>query len=127
MKGSLFPQVRVLLRYARALAGDYQGAIVDAEEAVRLAAEHWQIPYNAACIYGLASGIAQIEYNDPQTASRCADRAMELLAKAVEGGLKDAVRTKLANKDLIAKDREFVSLRKRKDFKELLELARGWQ
>lgn len=63
--------------------------------------------YNFACIYSVASG----KIADKQT--EYADRAMELLHKAVQTGFNNAT--------WLAKDRDFDSLRDREDFKKLLE------
>ena len=72
-------------------------------KASKWSADHW---YNFACIYAVASG--QV----PAKKQEYADRAMELLQKAVESGWKDA--------DHVAKDGDLDVLRDREDFKKLL-------
>jgi serine/threonine protein kinase len=68
--------------------------------------------YNFACIYALASGA----FADKK--QEYADRAVDLLRKAVKAGFTDA--------RLMAKDPDLASLREREDFKKLLaELTTG--
>ena len=66
-------------------------------------ADQW---YNFACVYSLASTKIADKKNE------YADRAMELLQKAVKAGWNDAKHT--------AKDTDLVPLRDREDFKKLL-------
>jgi hypothetical protein len=71
-------------------------------------AEQW---YDFACVYALASK----KWADKRHAY--ADRAMELLQRAVQAGYKDAAH--------MAKDTDLDSLRNREDFRRLLtELTR---
>jgi hypothetical protein len=63
--------------------------------------------YNFACVYALASG------KTPNKSAENADRAMELLQKAVSVGYK--------NTERITKDADLDPLRDRADFKTLLD------
>ncbi len=63
--------------------------------------------YDFACIYALASG------KSADKKQEYADRAMELLHKAVKAGYKDAAH--------MAKDKDLDVLRGREDFKKLVE------
>lgn len=83
--------------------------VVDATGSPKWNADQW---YNFACIYAIASGkIADKE-------QEYADRAMELLHKAVQAGFKDAAHMK--------KDTDLDPLRERDDFKKLYaELEAG--
>jgi tetratricopeptide (TPR) repeat protein len=67
--------------------------------------------YDFACIYAIASG------RSAEKKSEYADRAMELLQRAVNAGYQDASR--------VARDQDLDPLRARDDFKKLLaELAK---
>ncbi len=87
-------------------AGQVDEAVAEVAELTKnpfWAAVKW---YNFACIYAVASGKIADKKQD------YADRAMELLQKAVKAGYKD-----LAN---MAKDPDLDALRERDDFKKLL-------
>ena len=98
--------------YARVLQGNHLEACSDAEEAVKLAGNIPEILVNAAAIYGLATGIAQYEVQDQKLADARANRTVALLRKALELGL---------NKAIIRKERAFVPLLHRPEFKAIIE------
>ncbi len=82
--------------------------IVELTKHPNMYADYW---YDIACVFSLASA----KISDKK--KECADRAMELLHKAVEEGWNDAKHT--------AKDPDLDPLRDRDDFKKLLaDLAR---
>jgi serine/threonine protein kinase len=86
-------------------AGQALEAVAEVAELAKSAgdARQW---YSIACFYALASG----EVADKR--QEFADRAMELLRKAVQSGFRDAA--------LMAKDDDLDPLRKREDFQKLL-------
>src|SRR5262249_53479577 len=103
-------------RASRALscvkAGQSAEAVLEVEELTQSSnwsAAHW---YNFACVYAVASG------KDSAKKQEYADRAMEFLRKAVNGGPKDPSQ--------LAKNAAFDPLRQREDFQKLLaELEAG--
>lgn len=99
--------------YAHASAGDHIAAVADAEQAVSLAPQHWQIQFNAATVYGLAVGIAQLEVHDVDLARKYTQRALELIRAAQDRGLPD--------KGIIQQERAFVFLRDQPGFSELVK------
>jgi hypothetical protein len=92
-------------------AGQVAQAVAEAAELTKSSnwpASQW---YDFACIYAIASGKSAAKK------SEYADRAMELLRRAVKAGYKDAAQ--------VAKDRDLDPVRARDDFKKLLaELAK---
>jgi serine/threonine protein kinase/Flp pilus assembly protein TadD len=79
--------------YARALLGDYRGAIDDAEQALGLGLSGAELRfklaliYNAACVYAQAASKAAFLAEEPQRqplSRRYQDRAVELIHQAVE-------------------------------------------
>jgi serine/threonine protein kinase/tetratricopeptide (TPR) repeat protein len=87
-------------------AGQVTEAVVEVAELTKLSnwnAGQW---YDFACVYAVASGKVADKKQE------YADRAMELLQKAVKSGYKDAARMK--------KDPDLDFLREREDFKKLL-------
>jgi tetratricopeptide (TPR) repeat protein len=105
------PALRLALADSRVRAGQVAEAIAEVAELTRTAnwpAGQW---YAIACIYSLASG------KSADKKQEYADRAMELLHRAVKAGYKDPAH--------MAKDRDLDVLRGREDFKKLMEsLAR---
>ena len=104
--------------FARAMLGEDQGAIKDAQAAVALAEkmknrEAWQVLFSAAGIYALCAEIAEREKLDPVLAEQRAKRAVDLLREAKQRGL--------SNTQLIRSDRAFVPLLRSKDFQQLLQ------
>jgi serine/threonine protein kinase/Tfp pilus assembly protein PilF len=98
--------VRMSLAISRVNAGHGAEAIAEVAELSKSSnwnAEQW---YNFACVYAVAGG----KIADKKQAY--ADRAMELLTKAVQSGFKDAGQIK--------QDTDLDSLRNRDDFKKLL-------
>jgi serine/threonine protein kinase len=97
---------------ARAKAGQVAEAIAEADELAKSSnwnADNW---YNFACVYAIASS------KSAQKKQEYADRAMELLSKAVKTGYKDAGHMK--------QDTDLESLHDRADFKKLLgEVSSG--
>jgi serine/threonine protein kinase/tetratricopeptide (TPR) repeat protein len=105
------PLIRPSLAYARARSGDTTLAVAEVEELTRIPRwprEQW---YDFACIYAMAS--AQIT----DRAAEFQDRAMQLLAKAVDLGWNDA--------EHLAADKDLQSLGERQDFQELLRRMRS--
>jgi serine/threonine protein kinase/tetratricopeptide (TPR) repeat protein len=91
---------------SRVQAGQVAEAVAEVEEltkASKLSADEW---YNFACVYAIASGKVADKKRE------YADRAMELLRRAVNDGFKDAAH--------VAKDTDLAPLRGRDDFKKLL-------
>ena len=80
---------------------------------MRLVDDRWQVLFNAAGIYGLATGIAAHERQDEQLAESRAARTIELLQQAIAAGLTDT--------ETIRRDRSFVALVHRPDYQQLLE------
>jgi len=99
--------------YVLALAGEDRKAVLDADEAVKRAPKNWEVLFNAAAIYGLATGVARIERSDAKLASQYSEQAVALLEKAIDAGLSD--------KQLIRSDRSFVHLRGEKAFAKLVK------
>ena len=104
-----------MLRASRATSRVNAGQIAEAvaEIAELTKSDGWQAPqwYDFACAYGVAAA----KIADKKQAY--ADRAMELLHKAVKAGYKDAAH--------MAKDSDLDSLRDREDFKKLMESLRA--
>jgi tetratricopeptide (TPR) repeat protein len=98
---------------ARVQQGQDAEAVRDAESAVELAPQQWQILFNAAVIYALAGDLAEHENSSPNQAEQRRLAAVNQLGRAARAGLHD--------KQLIADQRAFVSLRARHDFQQLLE------
>lgn len=98
--------------YLLALAGDDRAAVAAAERAVELASDHWPTLFNAACSYGLASGIARHEQENATLAEEYARRAIDLLQQSVDHGLYDP--------EMITEERALVSVCQRPDFAELV-------
>jgi serine/threonine protein kinase len=90
----------------RVKAGQVTEAVAELAELAKLPNLDWENWYNFACCYALASG------KSAQKKQEYADRAMELLNRAVQAGYKDAAQMK--------QDAELESLRDRDDFKKLL-------
>ncbi len=104
--------------FARAMLGEDKAAIQDAGAAVDLAKkmedkEAWQVLFNAAGIYALSAEIAEQERFDAALAEQRAKQAIDLLMQASDRGL--------PNKQLIQKDRAFVPLLRREDFRALFQ------
>jgi serine/threonine protein kinase len=99
---------------SRAKAGHTAEAVAEVAELTTTSngnADEW---YNFACVNAIASG------KDAEKKQAYADRALELLHKAVNAGYKDATHMK--------KDTDLDSLRDRADFKKLIgELTAGKQ
>jgi serine/threonine protein kinase/tetratricopeptide (TPR) repeat protein len=100
------PEYRAFRATARANAGQVAEAV--AEVAALPKSSHWNPAqwYNFACVYAVAS---------PKSADKkqeYADRAMQLLHRALKAGFQDAA--------LMAKDTDLDPLRGRDDFKKLL-------
>jgi hypothetical protein len=98
--------------YAEALLGKDTKACTDADAAVKLAGGRWQVLYNAATVYAVATGIAEYELQDSKLADARAKRTLDLLRKAIGLGL---------DKDIIRQDRAFVSLKHRPEFQAMVE------
>ena len=98
--------------YAEALLGKDTKACADADAAVKLAGGRWQVLYNAATVYAVATGIAEYELQDSKLADARAKRTLDLLRKAIGLGL---------DKDIIRQDRAFVSLKHRPEFQAMVE------
>jgi serine/threonine protein kinase/cytochrome c-type biogenesis protein CcmH/NrfG len=99
--------------YARALLGEDTAAVADADAAIKLLGDNWQVLYNGASIYGVTTGIAQQELQNEKLAEQRAQRTIALLRKAIAHGLPD--------KRVIREDRAFVSLRNKPEFKAIFE------
>ncbi len=104
------PQAQRNMRASRAIprvaSGMVAEGVADAAELTKSGdwdSDQW---YNFACVYSLAS----VKLADKK--QEYADRAMELLAKAVKAGFKDA--------DQMKTDSDLAPLREREDFKKLL-------
>jgi serine/threonine protein kinase/Flp pilus assembly protein TadD len=108
------PEMLVILAVSRLKAGQVAQSVAEVAELTtppsnnsgppQWTADHW---YNFACVYSVAAvkiADKKLEY---------ADRAMELLHKAVQAGYKDAAH--------MAKDTDLDPLRDREDFKKLME------
>ena len=103
--------------FARALLGQDEPAIEDADAAVALTSkvdksEAWQILFGAAGIYALAAEVAEQERVDQALAEERAQRAIALLNQSIKRGL--------PNRQLIRQDRAFIPLFRRDDFQALL-------
>ncbi len=101
------PSVRARRAASRVQAGQVAEAVAEVAELTKSSrwnAGQW---YDFACVYALASG------KSADNKQAYADRAMELLQKAVKAGFKDAAHMK--------KDPDLDPLRGRDDFKKLLE------
>ena len=79
--------------YARALLGDFRGAVADAEEALRLDNPHLELRariglfYNAACIYSQAAGRAAFNAEPrerQELARKYQDRAVALIRQSLD-------------------------------------------
>jgi serine/threonine protein kinase len=96
--------------WARAVSRMNAGQVTEAlaEVAELTKSSNWSAGswYNFACVYAIASG------KNVQKKQEYADRAMELLSKAVKAGYKNAAHMK--------EDSDLASLRQRDDFKRLL-------
>jgi serine/threonine protein kinase/tetratricopeptide (TPR) repeat protein len=102
---------RIFLAVTRINAGQVTEGIAEVAE---LASSEWDpiTWYNFACVYAIASG------KSPQKKQEYADRAMELLNKAVTAGYRNAANMK--------RDTDLALLHDREDFKKLLgKLAAG--
>lgn len=100
------PGFRAIRASSRLRAGQVDEAVADVAElkdSPSWSANHW---YDFACVYAVASS----KIADKKT--EYADQAMELLAKAVQSGWKDA--------EFIKKDTDLDPLRDRDDFKQLI-------
>src|SRR5262249_34979339 len=100
------PSFRARRAITRLEAGQLAEAVAEVEELTKASewsADQW---YDFACAYAVASG--QIA----DRAREYADRAMELLRRAVKAGFKDAAHMK--------QDKDLDALREREDFKKLL-------
>jgi hypothetical protein len=93
------------------LAGQIEAAVGEVAELTKLS--NWTAPqlYDFACVYSVAS--AKIADKKQEYA----DRAMELLYKAVQAGFKDAAH--------MAKDSDLDPLRDREDFKKLMAVVQA--
>jgi len=99
-------ELRTARACSRAKAGQVAEAIAEVADLISSGGENhgW---YDFACVYAVASG------KSPDKKQQYADRAMELLRKAVQAGFKDGPH--------MAKDPDLDLLRNREDFKKLLE------
>ena len=107
------PQVRAGRADSRVRAGQVAEAVDEAADLTKLPgwpANQW---YDFACIYAVAAG------QDAAKKAEYADRAMELLQRAVKAGYKDAAHIKT--------DGDLDPLRGRADFKQLLATLEGKQ
>jgi serine/threonine protein kinase/tetratricopeptide (TPR) repeat protein len=102
----MLPRLRAIRATKLSEAGQHAEAIAEATELTK--ASNWSTVewYNFACVYAVASG----KITDKKR--EYADRAMELLHKAIQAGWKDAAH--------MAKDSDLDSLRDREDFKKLM-------
>jgi tetratricopeptide (TPR) repeat protein len=104
------PVEKGMMRAARANSRVQAGQVAEAiaEVAELTMSEGWPATewYNFACVYSVANGKIADKKQE------YADRAMELLHKAVQAGWKDAAH--------MAKDSDLDSLRDREDFKKLM-------
>jgi serine/threonine-protein kinase len=108
------PPFRVSRANSRVLAGQVAEAVAEVEELTKQpqasapAAPKWNAAqwYNFACVYAVASGKVADKKQE------YADRAMALLRRAVQAGLKEAAH--------LARDTDLDPLRDRDDFKKLL-------
>jgi eukaryotic-like serine/threonine-protein kinase len=100
------PGLRVQRINSRLQAGQVGEAIAEAAELTKSSGWHFAQLYDFACIYAIASGKIADKKQE------YADRAMEMLQKAVKAGYKDAAHMK--------KDTDLDPLRGREDFKKLL-------
>jgi tetratricopeptide (TPR) repeat protein len=98
---------RVRRADSRVRAGKPTEAVADVEELARMPGWPAAFWYDSARIYAIASG------KDADNKQAYADRAMQLLHRAVQAGFKDA--------DTIANDRDLDPLRDRDDFKKFLD------
>ncbi len=101
------PRFHVRRADSRVRAGDVAESVAEVAELRRSATLSAAHCYDMACIYALAS------IKDARRKQEYADRAMEMLHSAVKAGYKDAAHIE-TNKDLDV-------LRRREDFKKLLE------
>jgi serine/threonine protein kinase len=101
------PVLRARRANSRVRLGRIASAVAEVAEltkALAWPAGQW---YDFACIYAVAAG------KDAGKKKEYADRAMELLQRAVKAGYKDAAH--------MAKDKDLDVLRQREDFKKLME------
>jgi serine/threonine protein kinase/Tfp pilus assembly protein PilF len=103
---SMLAESRVAVCLSRIKAGQLTQAIAEVAELEK--SSNWNAVdwYNFACVYAVASG------KDTPKKQEFGDHAMELLAKAVKAGYKDAAQFR--------QDTDLDSLRERDDFKKLL-------
>ena len=101
------PTYRTSRATSRINAGQVAEAVAEVAELTKQPS--WSAPqwYDFACVYAVAGG------KSTDKRKEYADRAMELLQKAVKGGYKDAAH--------MAKDTDLDALRGRDDFKKLME------
>jgi serine/threonine protein kinase len=104
------PQERPEFRAARAVSRLRAGQVAEAvaEVAELMKSSNWNARqwYDFACVYAVASG------KSADKKQECADRAMDLLHKAVKAGYSDAAHMR--------KDAELDPIRARDDFKQLI-------
>jgi hypothetical protein len=101
------PGLRAARATSRLQSGQVTEAVAEIAELIKSAnwnAGQW---YDFACVYSVASGKLADKNKE------YADRAMDLLRKAVNGGFNDAAH--------MAKDTDLDSLRGREDYKKLIE------
>jgi tetratricopeptide (TPR) repeat protein len=96
---------------ARLQAGQAAEAVAEVDELTKGGGWDYTRWYYFGCIYAVASG------KMPDKRQEYADRAMELLRKAVQAGFKDGAH--------MAKDSDLAPLRDREDFKKLLAELQG--
>lgn len=103
------PNYRAARAISRHLAGQTTEAVAEVAELTKT--RSWPVGdwYDFACVYSIASGKGETGSKKQEYA----DRAIELLKKAVKAGYHDAAH--------IAKDTDFDAIRGRDDFKELME------
>jgi len=101
------PEMRAARAFSRLRAGQVAEAVAEVQELANSSNLSAVDSYNFACCYSIASGKVADKKQE------YADRAMELLRKAVMAGFKDAAQ--------MAKDTDLDPLRGRDDFKRLLE------
>jgi serine/threonine protein kinase len=101
------PIVRVRRARSRVQAGQVAEGVAEVAALTKVPSLPGAAWYDFACVYALASG------KSADSKQEYADRAMQMLHKAVKAGYRDTTQMK--------KDRNLDSLRPRKDFKELLE------
>ena len=105
------PEHRAARATSRLQAGQVAEAVAEIAELTKLASGNAGSSYNFACFYAVAIG------KSTDKKQEYADRAMELLQKAIKAGWNDAAH--------MAKDTDLDSIRGREDYKKLIEgLAR---